>query len=186
VPNRLTVVSEEARSAVLQLKQEGVDFIKVHNGLPRDAFFALMDEGHKQYIPVAVHLPKDISAAEASDAGVASLEHAETLVESQLWRPGATAKDIDQALAELDGHKGPTALFSTFVKNRTWFAPTLVAYERGFVLWSNQPDALLSRLQVHRKLVEIVRKMHKAGVWMMAGFDFLTGLWCPVSISTMN
>lgn len=40
VPNRLTVVSEEARSAVLQLKQEGVDFIKVHNGLPRDAFFA--------------------------------------------------------------------------------------------------------------------------------------------------
>jgi hypothetical protein len=65
-----------------------------------------MDEAHKQYIPVAVHLPKDISAAEASDAGVASLEHAETLVESQLWRPGATAKDIDQALAELDGTQG--------------------------------------------------------------------------------
>jgi imidazolonepropionase-like amidohydrolase len=172
VPNRLTAITpEEARSAVLQLKHEGVDFIKVHNGLPRDAFFALMDEAHKQHISVAIHLPKGIGAAEASDAGAASLEHVETLVEGQLWRPGATAKDIDQALAELEGTQG-TALFSTFVKNGTWFVPTLVAYERGFVLWSNQPDALLPRLQVLRKGLEIVRKMHKAGVRMMAGTDF--------------
>jgi hypothetical protein len=33
----------------------GVDFIKGHNALPPEAFFALMDEAHKEYIPVAVH-----------------------------------------------------------------------------------------------------------------------------------
>jgi imidazolonepropionase-like amidohydrolase len=172
VTNRLTVTTpEEARAAVLHLKQEGVDFIKVHNALPRDAFFALMDEAHKQHIPVAVHLPKGISSAEASDAGVASLEHTETLIESQLWRRGATAKDIDQALAELEGTEG-TALFATFAKNGTWYVPTMVAYERGFVLWSNHAEDLVPRLEVHRKLVEIVRKMHKAGVRMMTGSDF--------------
>ncbi len=172
VSNRFTVTTpEQARSAVSRLKQEGVDFIKVHNALPRDAFFALMDEAHKQHMPVAVHLPQGISAAEAADAGVASLEHTETLIESQMWRPAATAKDIDQGLAELDGTQG-TALFATLVKNGTWFVPTLVAYERGFVLWSNHPEDLVPRLQVHLKLLEIVRKMHKAGVRMMTGSDF--------------
>src|SRR5215813_6769279 len=37
--NRLTVrTAEEARQAVHQLKAKGVDFIKVHNALPPDAF----------------------------------------------------------------------------------------------------------------------------------------------------
>jgi len=38
-----------------------------------------MDEARKEHIPVAVHLPQEIISAEASDAGVASLEHIETL-----------------------------------------------------------------------------------------------------------
>jgi imidazolonepropionase-like amidohydrolase len=93
VTNRLTVRTPgEARQAVRDLKAKGVDFIKVHNALPPDAFFALMDEARKEHIPVAVHLPKGVSSAEASDAGVASLEHIETINESALWRKGATAR----------------------------------------------------------------------------------------------
>jgi hypothetical protein len=89
VSNRLTVrTPEEARKAVHDLKAKGVDFIKVHNALPPDAFFALMDEAHKEHIPVAVHLPKDVSSAEASDAGAASLEHVETMYESAMCAKG--------------------------------------------------------------------------------------------------
>jgi hypothetical protein len=41
VTNRLTVrTPEEARQAVRDLRAKGVDFIKVHNALPPDAFFA--------------------------------------------------------------------------------------------------------------------------------------------------
>ena len=139
VTNRLTVrTPEEARRAVHDLKAKGVDFIKVHNALPPEAFFALMDEAHKEHIPVAVHLPKNVSSAEASDAGVASLEHVETLYENTLWRKGATAKTIEQGVDEILGPIGQD-LFQRFVKNGTWFVPTLVAYERGFVLWSNDP-----------------------------------------------
>ncbi|HMD41850.1 MAG TPA: amidohydrolase family protein [Candidatus Acidoferrum sp.] len=80
VSNRLTVrTAEEARQAVHNLKAKGVDFIKIHNTLPPDAFLALMDEARKEHIPVAVHLPKGVSSAEASEAGVASLEHIETI-----------------------------------------------------------------------------------------------------------
>lgn len=42
---RLTVnTPTEARQAVVSLRQQGVDFIKVHNRVPRDAYFALADE----------------------------------------------------------------------------------------------------------------------------------------------
>jgi imidazolonepropionase-like amidohydrolase len=172
VSNRLTVrTPEEARQAVRQLKAQGVDFIKVHNALPPDAFFALVDEAKKEQLPVAAHLPKGVSSAEASDAGVSSLEHIETLNESALWRKGATAKTVEEALAENSGPQGE-ALFARFVKNGTWYVPTLVAYERGFVLWSNDPQALAPRMNVHMKQVALVAAMHKAGVRIMAGSDF--------------
>jgi imidazolonepropionase-like amidohydrolase len=172
VSNRLTVRTPvEARRAVHDLKAKGVDFIKVHNALPPAAFFAVMDEARKEQIPVAVHLPQGVSSAEASDAGVASLEHVETMSESALWRKGATAKTVEQAVDEILGPEGQK-LFQIFVKNGTWYVPTLVAYERGFVLWSNDPEALKPRLDIHEKNIEIVRMMHKAGVQIMAGSDF--------------
>jgi imidazolonepropionase-like amidohydrolase len=172
VPHRLTVrTPEEARKAVRDLKAKGVDLIKVHNALPPEAFFALMEEARKEHIPVAVHLPKGVSSAEASDAGAASLEHVETMYESATWRKGATAKTIEEAVDEISGPAGEE-LFRRFVKNGTWYVPTLVAYERGFVLWSNDPEALKPRLEIHEKNIEVVRKMHKAGVQMMAGSDF--------------
>jgi len=172
VTNRLTVrTPEEARQAVRDLKAKGVDFIKVHNALAPEAFFALMDEARKEHIPVAVHLPRGVSSAEASDAGVASLEHVETINESALWRKGATAKTVEQAVDENLGPAGQE-LFQRFVKNGTWYVPTLVAYERGFVLWSNDPESLRPRLDVHEKQIELVRMMHKAGVPIMAGSDF--------------
>jgi imidazolonepropionase-like amidohydrolase len=172
VSNRLTVrTPEEARQAVHTLTTKGVDFIKVHNALPPEAFFALMDEAHKEHISVAVHLPKNVSSAEASDAGVASLEHVETLTENALWRKGATAKTIEQGLDEILGPIGQD-LFQRFVKNGTWYVPTLVAYERGFVLWSDDSESVKPRLDIHEKNIEVIRMMHKAGVEIMAGSDF--------------
>ena len=172
VTNRLTVrTPEEARQAVHQLKTEGVDFIKVHNALAPQAFFALMDEARKEHIPVAVHLPQGVSSAEASDAGAASLEHIETINESALWRKGATAKTVEQAVDENLGAAGQQ-LFERFARNGTWYVPTLVAYERGFVLWSNDPEALKPRLDVLHKQLVLVGMMRKAGVPIMAGSDF--------------
>jgi imidazolonepropionase-like amidohydrolase len=123
VTNRLTVrTPEQARRAVHDLKTKGVDFIKVHNALLPEAFFALMDEAHKEHTPVAVHLPKNVSSAEASDAGVASLEHVETLTQNALWRKGATAKTIEQGLDEILGpHR--TGLISALREERHLVCP---------------------------------------------------------------
>jgi imidazolonepropionase-like amidohydrolase len=169
---RLTVTNAaEAPRAVDQLKLRGVDFIKVHNGLSREAFFAVADEARKQGLPLAVHLPRRVSVAEASDAGARSIEHIEILYESSLYRKGATAKNLKEAIAENRGPAGE-ALFKRLKKNGTWYCPTLVAYYRGFVLWSANPRETAGSLEVHRKNLELVEAMHKAGVGILAGSDF--------------
>lgn len=169
---RLTVMNAaEGRQAVDSLKARGVDFIKVHNGLSREAFFAVAQEARKQGLPLAVHLPRGISVAEASDAGARSIEHIEILLESSLYRKGATAKTLEEAIAENSGAAGD-ALFARLKKNGTWYVPTLIAYYRGFVLWSGNAKETAGSLEIHRKNLEIVAAMHRAGVGILAGTDF--------------
>ncbi len=65
----------EARRAVRLLKQQGADFIKVYSTLPREAYFAIVDEAKKQGLAFAGHVPLSVTAAEASNAGQKSMEH---------------------------------------------------------------------------------------------------------------
>ena len=179
--DRLTVkTAAEAREAVDTLQRRGVDFIKVHNGLSRESFFAVADQARKKGIPLAVHLPsgmwtrpqgEGVSMAEASDAGAKSLEHVEVLLESSLYRKGATAKTFEEAIAENSGEAGK-ALFARLVRNGTWYVPTLVAYYRGFVLSGGDPTETEARRQIHLKNLKLVEVMHRAGVEILAGSDF--------------
>ena len=167
----------EARAVVRDIKQRGADFLKIHNNLSRPAFFAAVDEAKKLGMPVAVHLPRALSIAEASDAGANSLEHVEMLVQSALTQQDSATKKssdrqrLDAAFDALSGEKA-APLWATLAKNHTWFVPTIVAYERGFVLWSNKPEAMLLRRPIHWKQIDLVGAMHKAGVKVLAGSDF--------------
>ncbi len=135
----------EGRQAVIKIKQDGADFIKVYSLLPRDAYFAIADEAKKQRILFAGHVPRSVTAAEASDAGQKSIEHlsgvafACSSLESEL--PADLAKlQADVAagvnylmllwrlegkhLAAYDEQKA-ARLFARFRKNDTWHVPTL-------------------------------------------------------------
>src|SRR5436853_2667665 len=67
--------AQEARRAVQSLKRMGADFVKVYDGVPRDAYFAIAEESKKVGLPFVGHLPASVRVAEASDAGQRSLEH---------------------------------------------------------------------------------------------------------------
>jgi imidazolonepropionase-like amidohydrolase len=130
--DRLTVRSEaEARDAVRSLKRDGVDFIKVHNGISRQPFFALADEAKKEGIPFCVHLPRSISISEATSAGAKSIEHMETFLESALRQRKLPGKTVEEAISAVDAeytNETGAKLFSQFRKNRTWVDPTLIEY----------------------------------------------------------
>jgi imidazolonepropionase-like amidohydrolase len=171
--NRLAITAPEAaRRAVDSLAALGVDGLKVHNKLPRDAFFALLARARQRSLRVAVHLPEGVSAAEASDSGAASLEHIETLITSAAYRPGATAKTWDAALDESRGESG-ARLFATFVRNGTYYDPTLTAYYHGFVHWEGNDTAKVRKRRLAlSQLMAVAGDMHRAGVPLLAGSDF--------------
>ena len=65
----------EGHQAVRFLKQSGADFINVYSGIPREQYFAIIDEAKKQNIPVAGHIPMELTSFEASDVGQKTFEH---------------------------------------------------------------------------------------------------------------
>ena len=100
-----------ARAAVDKLADAGVDFIKVYTLLPRDAYFATLDEAHRRGLPVAGHLPASVTVEEAVRGGQHSIEHLRDEIE-----PFCHPVDV-QACARL------AALFR---EHHTWQVPTLV------------------------------------------------------------
>jgi hypothetical protein len=75
-PFRRRVTSaQEAREAVRDLERRGVDFIKVHDHTPREAYFAIADEAPKLGLPFAGHVPITVTVEEAADSGIKSIEH---------------------------------------------------------------------------------------------------------------
>jgi imidazolonepropionase-like amidohydrolase len=165
----LTVEDPEAAlQAVQDLKELGVDIIKVHNALPRDAFFALAEAARMQNLPFVAHLPQSVSVSEASESGAKSLQHTETLLESAIYHEGANA--IDDAIAWVEGEHGQ-AMFDQLARNSTWFVPTLVAYYRLVV--QSQPDRETTEAAnaLHRQLIKVVGSMHRSGVRLLVGSD---------------
>jgi imidazolonepropionase-like amidohydrolase len=160
--------AEEARQAVQRLKKQGVDVIKVHNAIPRDAFFALAKEARGQSLPFVTHLPQSVSAREASESGAKSLQHTETLLESAIYHNGAST--IEEAIVLVKGEHGQ-ALFDYLASNSTWFVPTLVAYYRLVVQSQLSPEETEAAKALHRELVAVVGAMNRSGVRLLAGSD---------------
>jgi Amidohydrolase family len=137
----------EGRQFVIQQKQQGADFIKVYNRLPRDAYFAIADESKKQGLPFAGHVPDAVSVAEASDAGQRSIEHLTGVLTAcstreeelrkgrdEAWSKGpsgqavfnrASARPLNRLMLETFSPEKANALFARFVQNHTWQCPTL-------------------------------------------------------------
>jgi hypothetical protein len=131
--------ADQARKAVRALKARGEDFVKVYDGLSREAYFEVALESWALGLPFAGHVPYSVNAGEASDAGQSSIEHLSGVAlacsseEQQLrarllaggrglpgvWRINAQAyRSYDPVKAE--------ALFRKFAQNGTWQVPTLV------------------------------------------------------------
>jgi len=137
---------DKARRLVKEYKQQGMDFIKPYNLLPRDIYLAIIDEAKRQKIPVAGHVPYAMTAAEVSKLGQITIEHLtdipmscsadETILRKELDAlpdsvPFAARQPIEiKALPSFDEQKAKT-LFRRFVNNHTWICPTAVVYVGG-------------------------------------------------------
>ncbi len=126
----------EARRVVDSLVRGGAEFIKVYTRLPRDAYFAVVEEAKRLGVPFAGHLPLSIRAVEASDAGQKSIEHLGFVDDCSTARDRIVQLRQDTSLARPEGGIATlfletysnalcAALFRRFVTNGTWQVPTL-------------------------------------------------------------
>jgi imidazolonepropionase-like amidohydrolase len=127
--------AEQARELARFLKERRVDAVKVYNNLPREAYFALVEEAKRLGLEVVGHRPRAISVDEASRAGQRSIEHARDFLadcypgaealrnrpaNAPRWKPTVELRemvDLHQA-AKCEG------LFSTLAAQGTWICPT--------------------------------------------------------------
>lgn len=157
----------EGKQAVQSLKAMGADFVKVYDGVPRDAYFAIADESKKVGLPFVGHIPGSIRVVEASNAGQHSLEHGAYLAggstaENEAIEQETSGPDVMEeakrtgnfslipediakkgnALLDHLSRERLAELYKTFVKNGTYLTPTLVVQRtRVFVdEISRQPD----------------------------------------------
>jgi Amidohydrolase family len=146
----------EAREAVRTAKQAGADFIKIYSRLPRDAFFAIVDETTKQGLRFAGHVPQPVSVVEAAEAGQHSIEHLSGILLASSTREDALRQAYEDAWAHLpEGERLPSrartrpltrmmletfspekasALFAHFTRHHTWQTPTLTVLRSGALL----------------------------------------------------
>lgn len=135
--------ADDARAFVRLEGERGVDFVKVYDLVPREAYFALADEANRLGLPFAGHVPVAVRASEASDAGQRSIEHvgAGNVLEECSSREDELRRRVVAELGTEEPEMLPlvlemveshdaekcAALFDRFVDNGTWVTPTLMA-----------------------------------------------------------
>jgi imidazolonepropionase-like amidohydrolase len=189
-----TGTPDQARGIVRTLKWLGVDFIKVHRRVPRDAYFAIMDEAKRQGLQVVGHIPMTVRPEEAADAGQ-FIEHEETLFEGT-FSESLTAAQLPEAIHGFLASGAADSLFARFVRDHTPVTSTLTAWRylvaHPDTSWLSDPrmryvarsqkdaarraapmsaddQALLRRTAA--AYADVLAALHRAGVTLLAGTD---------------
>ena len=161
--------ADDARKAVDEIKAGGADFIKVYDGIPRDAYFALADEAKRQHIEFEGHVPFAVTAQEASAAGQRSIEHLTGIAlacssnqESLMLAMQRAMYFRDRLMLQATGYrtvdaKKCSALLAEFRANNTWQVPTLTVLR----MWGRLDDR---KVTTDPRLVYIDRQS-KDGWW---------------------
>jgi hypothetical protein len=148
--NVALLISGKERAAIVadSLKQEGIDFYKVYDNLPRDAFYVFIQKGKEYHLAVCGHVPSSISPEEASSAGMKSIEHLKLFLSRNNVPGDSTRRLFQSAMLDLsrkdtfsasEKNRQGLALLSTafsdhdaneagklFARNGTWIVPTMV------------------------------------------------------------
>jgi imidazolonepropionase-like amidohydrolase len=87
--------TEPATRMVADQKAAGYDLLKIHPGLTRSVFDAIVAEANRQKIPFAGHVPADVGIHRALEARYASIDHIDGFIEG-LVKDGTPKEALSQ------------------------------------------------------------------------------------------
>ena len=175
---RVTVQTEkEAREAVDSLVFIGVDFIKVHQQISKEAYLAVADQAQEHNIPMVGHHPALVKTNEVIKAGQRSIEHIFGVPgpDSGLY-PLIEEKGISvtPTLIVLDKIARYNKLSAINDKREKYISPTLLNF------WNEQTEAwgenIESTISTFKNLLPVMFErtslLEEAGINLLAGTDF--------------
>ncbi len=125
----------QARAEVARRAAMGLSYIKIYDGLSREAYFAIADECRKRRIQMVGHVPDRISASEVARAGQASIEHLDGVLlacsrkEAEArWMVQHNQNAWKMLLDTFDSAKADR-LIESFRAGGVWQTPTLGIYK---------------------------------------------------------
>lgn len=127
--------ARQARAEVARRAALGLSYIKIYNGLSREAYFAIADECRKRGLQMVGHVPDQVSAREVASAGQASVEHLDGVLlacsrkEAEArWMVRHNQNAWKLLLDTFDSAKAD-ALIESFRAGGVWQTPTLVIHK---------------------------------------------------------
>ncbi len=123
---------EAATTRVLEQKKAGYDLLKIHPGVPRDAFDALARTADSQGIRFAGHVPAAVGLQRALEAKFWTIDHVDGYVEA-LAKPGAPEGQLFgvNLIGQIDESRIASLVAQTKAAG-TWIVPTQVLIESWF------------------------------------------------------
>jgi hypothetical protein len=148
--------AQEAREAVRNLKSRGVDFIKVHDSTPREAYLAIAEEAPRLGLSFSGHVPFTVTVEEAADSGIKSIEH---LTNYRVFRECSGKEPYSAARCQ--------TLFDKLAAKGVWQTPTMAFFQAIPDMFSGKPlrhaeYASDSLLELTRKNVEVSKLDERA------------------------
>lgn len=151
----------DARRAVDSLARRRVDFIKVHEGLSPQVWFAIARAAREHYLRLSGHVPAGLSAESLSAHGLTSIEHLEFLPDRCLVIFDSTTRARHSApagcrTADLQ------LLLQHLHTNGVWLDPTISSFR---VFAPGQFPSILAGF------VDLAAQIRSAGLPILAGTD---------------
>lgn len=192
--------AETASQMVRRSKELGYDFIKVYDGLSREAYGAIVETAERVNIPLLGHIPASVSLSIVLDDGFKSVEHVEQIARAELGHsfdrqriPEIVSLFTGRTVAVTPTLAAMEILSST---NTLWFDSLYEREEMQFVpdevsgWWQSmrRPPSSRSSLQqgppggngnVIAFYRELTRQLAEAGVPLLAGTDTPNPLLLP-------
>ncbi|HEY5688265.1 MAG TPA: amidohydrolase family protein [Yeosuana sp.] len=191
---------EEAKQLVISYKKRGFDFIKTYAGLPENIENAIIEQSIVSNISITAHPSREIPYLNQFHPQIASIEHAEEIVQQALEY-------------KLDSLK-LNMIVQKFVSTQKSFCPTLTGYYKIFEMldlgenvlisepvqyinpliqkvdskaqfdrWANEKEnnnsIKASIYKQHQFHLYIIKRMNDAGVHIICGTDAGIGITSP-------
>lgn len=124
-----------ATAMVIEQHKAGYDLLKIHPGVPRDAFDAMAAKADELKIPFAGHVPEAVGLTRALEAKYRSIDHLDGYVEALVPNASGSQTFGVNLVAKADESRIPALVKATRAAG-TWQVPTEIL----LVNWLNDVD----------------------------------------------